>query len=271
MSLSNAYPISAPAAVVDSGTFWFAHTGAVDYQNYGDVTIAPTGSVFINPQGGLVNFSGAAIHNFVTTGTGQIMYANGTQLVPLPVGTDGQFLQLASGVPSWATLASQGPLVSVWSNGTSATFAGSATWTTLGSTGGSTGALWDATVTGGVYDAVFNTGTGEFTVATAGVYEICAGVTFEAGNRGTVGLIPTGRAVREVQVYKSNAPAAVLQFTSRQAEASSSNATHVAVSNCKVSLAAGDVVVLQARHDSPVARGIVSTGRRSFFSISRVR
>lgn len=268
MSLTDAYPISAPAAFVDVGTVWFAHTGAVTYQNVGDVTIAPTGSLFLNPQGGVVNFSGASIYNFVTTGAGQIMYADGSnKVVPLPIGTDGQFLQLSSGVPTWQTLASQGPLVSVWSNGSPATFAASTTWTTLDSTG----AAWDSTVIGGVYDTSYSTGTGVFTAPAAGVYEICASVAYQADNRGTNGLIAGARATRQLQVYRTSAPSGALMLVAKQAEASSTNPTQVDIANCKVSLAANDTVVLQARHDCPVNLGIIGSDRRSFFSVSRVR
>lgn len=51
-------------------------------------------------------FSVDATGNVLTSATaasGDILYHNGTKYVPLAKGSDGQFLKLASGLPSWAT------------------------------------------------------------------------------------------------------------------------------------------------------------------------
>jgi hypothetical protein len=274
MSLSDAYPISAPAAIVDVGTFWFAHTGDAIFQNVGDVRINPTGSVFIHSLSGSVNFSGSTIRNFATTGSGQIIYsADGVTLAPIPIGTDGQFLKVVSGQPVWQTLASQGPLFSAFSTGATTAITGATTWQSL--TGSF--AQWSVSVTGGVTDTSFSTGSGTFTVPASsdGVYEVCAAVGFQADNRGSSTLLVSdadlpGRATRQIRILKNGTD--VLAANARQAEASATNPTQVDISNCKVALTSGDTVVVQVRHDSPNNLAIISgSARRSFFSVSRVR
>jgi hypothetical protein len=263
---STAYPISAPAAIVDTGDFLFAQTG--------DVLMNPTGSIYLNPLGGgVVNFSGSAIFNFVTTGSNQLMYSDATnQLRPLPTGTQNQVLQVvdANGNFSWQTLPGQGPLMSAFATG-SVTAIPVDTWTVLDSTY----ANWSVSVPGGVSDPTFTTGTGLFAVSATGVYEICAGVAYTGNNRGSGNLTADatlpGRATRQLQIYNTGT-SVVLQQTACQAEANNNNATEVHITNCKVSLIPGDQIVVRARHDSTSALALITGApRRTFFSVSRVR
>lgn len=244
---SNAYPISAPVEFNGTGAIYFNHTGATNH-NLQDT------------------------YNFVSAATGALYYVgSGAQVQGLGIGTNGQVLRVNAGgtAPEWYTLASAGPIFSAFSSAAGATFAGSNTWTTLDDTY----VTWDTTAPG-VDDALnFNPATGEFTVPAGGdgVYELACSVAFTGNNSGTNGLLsdPSGRASRQIQLLRTG-DSAVLSVSARQADASNSNSTQVSIHNCKVALAAGDVVVVQARHDANTSLGILGDKRVSF-SASRVR
>jgi hypothetical protein len=258
---SNAWPISVPAVVLDTGDFVFQHDG--------NVNIIPNGDIIISTGGGMVDFQNGSINNFVTTTKGDLIYADeGGVLARLGLGTNGQFLTVVGDVPGWATLASQGPLFSAFGTGAAATFAASTSWQDLDAGH----ALWDVSVSGGVSDAAFTLSSGVFTANATGVYEICAGMAWTPNNGGNAVTLtsPPGRAARQIRVV-NGAGTTVYSVASVQAEANNLHRTEVKIANCKIALNNGDTIKLQARHDSNTSLGAVGTDRQTYLSVSRVR
>lgn len=258
----NAFPISAPVKIIDVG----------------DVFIEPQGTVNIHPTGGHVSISGdyitfndKTIKDFVTTTAGDIIYgANATDLARLGIGTAGQFLSVVGGLPSWVTLASQGPLGSAISTGDAGTtFAANTAWTTLTSDITS----FDVTSAGGVADDAFHFTGGYFECPATGVYEFCASIVYDANNScggATIIAPPIGTCVRQIRLAATGG-ASVYAAASVQAEPYNGNPTRVSIENCKIALVPNDIVNLDGRHDASVALGVVGASGQSYFSVSRVR
>ena len=240
---SNAYPIDAPVVFQGTGAVYFANTGAIDFDNQ-------------------------TVYDFVTSATGATLYVGaGGALVDLPIGAAGQYLKVNAGAtaPEWTTLASEGPIFSAFSTSSSTAITGSNIWELLNSNYVS----WD--MSSGVTGADFDPLQGEFTVGATGVYEFACSVSFQGNNSATPGLLtddPVGLASRQIALLIDGGTA--VAYATRQAEPSNFNQTQVSIYNAKLSLNAGQIVSVGARHDATTPLTVGSDARTSF-SGSRVR
>lgn len=233
------------------------------------------------------------IQNFVVTTAGDTLYrAAGVNnyLERLPIGTAGQVLTVAGGLPSWASSSSSAFGSGVFTAFVTASVAGiptsragganPGTWFTLNNTY----VTWSTAAPGNDPDAVFTTASGTFTVPVggAGTYSFDAVVTFDAGAGVNAGAglpaapLPSGMAIRQAQIY-SPSLATELATVTRQVAASNNNSTTLTIAVVGVALGVGDTVVVRVRHDragantATIGDPTISIPSQNYFSGRRIR
>ncbi len=243
MSFSE-YPASVPWRFYGNGDVIFGNTGAIQFQS-------------------------KTVNDFVLSATGGLITsADGVALSQLAPGTVGQMLTVgANNVLTWTTLASQGPVCSVFATGDSGAIAASTTWHDVVKAD-----FFSSSATGGVSTAQFDEDSGTFTAPADGVYEVSAIVAFTPNNSGGGVTLtnPSGRASRQMRIV--NFAETVVYATAReQAPPSANNPTVVSITSMKLNLLLNDTVKLQVRHDAQTSLSLLGANRESWFSISRVR
>jgi hypothetical protein len=115
-----------------------------------------------------------------------------------------------------------------------------------------------------------------------GIYYFSALITFDSGTGVTAGVglpaasLPSGTAVRQVQIYNVTTSTPIQTFT-RQVEASNNNSTSCSVTVNAIGLVIGDRVGIRVRHDRTVANtvtigdGALSLPTQSYFSGGKLR
>lgn len=266
-----AYPINAPVDFVNTN-------GTTDTLNFNAD----------GPAANLIN----KIDNFVVTTAGDLLYrASGADnyLERLGIGTAGQVLTVAGGLPAWATPSSAFGK-GVFTAFVTASVAGVPTSRTGGASPGTWFTLsnayvtWSTAAPGNDPDGVFTVASGTFTVPVgqAGTYSFDAVVTFDSGAGVTAGSglpaapLPSGMAVRQAQIY-SPSQATAFSTVTRQVEASGSNCTALSLSVVGVPLADGDTVVIRVRHDRTAANTVtignvaIAIPSQTYFSGRRIK
>ena len=255
------FPINTPTSFVNT-----LPTNEIDFQSGG-------------PAGVVLNKA----LNFVVTTTGDMLYrATGAHnyLERLPIGTVGQFLTSNGATPVWTSFSSSSITFTSY---VSSFVAGIPTSAATGATPGVWYPLnnsyvdWSTSFPGNNADGVFDTVTGLFTAPANGYYSFNCAVTFDsgAGVNGGAGLpasLPSGIAIRQVQLYTSSGGGAILATASRQVEASDFNSTVVTIASEVVLLTAGDTVGINVRHDRSGANTVtvgnpaISLPSQTYFS-----
>lgn len=258
------YPISAPV------TF--------DNTNNGD-------ELDFNAQSGVASQN--VIKDFVTTTAGDLLYRKDgadNYLERLAIGTEGQLLTVALGLPAWKDDASVGTQAVFHAQVTSSVVA-----FPTSKTGGAAVDVWNSMTNSYVTwnavvdpDNVFSVANGTFTAPATGIYSLSAQVTVDSGagtNTGvgmgaSVGGGPSGKAARQIRLYNSTT-ATVIGISTTQAAGSNDNQAVVALSVANVDLNSGDEVVLQFRHDhstnTTIKIGATSQPTQTYFSGKRVK
>lgn len=261
------YPINAPINLVNTN-------GGTDTINF-------------NADGPATNLENK-IQNFVVTTAGDLLYRDGganNYLERLGIGTAGQVLTVVAGLPSWQTSTGTQDVFTAFITasiaGIPTSRAGGAspgTWFNLNNTY----VTWSTAAPGTDPDAVFTPATGFFTVPATGTYQLSALITFDSGTGVNAGSglpaapLPSGTAVRQVQIYDVTS-STVLATVTRQVEGSNTNCTAVSVSTEQVTLTAADTIVVRVRHDRSAANTVaigevaVVLPSQNYFSGRRVK
>lgn len=234
------YPINAPITFVNTNP-----TNELDFQSGG-------------PASGILNKA----LNFVVTTRGDILYrAAGANnyLERLPIGTLDQVLTSNGSIPYWANPSSG--TSTIFTSYVVSSVTGIPTSAASGATPGvwyplnNTYVTWSTAFPGNDPDSTFNILSGLFTAPEAGYYSFDAAVTFDSGTGVNAGSglpaapLPSGKAVRQVQLWTSSGGGTVLSTTTRQVEGFNFNSTSINIASEGVLLALGDTVGIMVRHD----------------------
>lgn len=240
------YPINAPINMVNTN-------GGTDEINF-------------NADGPITNLENKIL-NFVTTTAGDLVYraAGGNNyLERLGIGTNGQVLTVSGGLPVWSTASGS---QSVFTAFVTASIAGIPTSRSGGASPGTwfnlnnTYVTWSDAAPGTDPDGVFTPATGLFTVPSTGTYQLSALITFDSGTGVNAGSglpaapLPSGQAVRQVQIYNVTTATPLATFT-KQVEGSNNNCTAVSIATEQVTLTAADTIVVRVRHDRNAANTV---------------
>lgn len=257
------YPINTPVTFVNTNP-----TNEINFQSGG-------------PASGVLNKA----LNFVVTTGGDILYrATGPNnyLERLAIGSVGQFLISDGTKPVWSTTPASSSLftsyvvASVTGIPTSRV---TGTWYPLDNTY----VTWSTVFPGNNPDGVFDIPSGLFTAPDPGYYSFDVAITFDSGTGVNAGSglpalpLPSGRAIRQVQVFTSSGGGTILATVTRQVEGSNSNCTTVIIAAEGVLLAMGDTVGIQVRHDRNAANTVtigdptISLPSQTYFSGKRIR
>jgi hypothetical protein len=242
-----AYPINAPIDFVNTNV-----NDVLDFQSDG-------------PAAGVLN----KVNNFVTTTAGDIVYraAGGNNYIErLPIGSSGQILTVAGGLPSWSSAPGT---TSSFTARVTASVAGIPTSRNGGANSGvwfnldNTYVTWSTAAPGYDPSAVFTVAGGLFTAPSAGTYDFSALVSFDSGIGVTAGSglpaapLPSGRAIRQVQLYSPTLGGGTIIATGvEQVKGSNQNITEVAIPRVGVVLGAGDTLLIRVRHDRNAANTV---------------
>lgn len=264
------YPIAAP----------------VDFTN-----ASPTDTINFNADVGTNK-----IQNFVVNTAGDMLYrpiGASNYLDRLPIGADGTFLSAVAGVPAWVASPSTGGQ-DVFSARISGSLAGIPTSRVGGANPGTWFGLYGNTAPGpfvtwaemvdpdNVFESLPGANYGTFQAPTTGIYYFSALITFDSGAGVTAGAglpaasLPSGMAVRQVQIYNVTTSTPIQTFT-RQVEASNSNATVCPITVDAVGLVVGDRVGIRVRHDRTavntvtIGNGALVLPSQSYFSGCKLR
>lgn len=265
--MSAFYPINAPLSIVNSN-------GGTDTINF-------------NADGPAVNLQNK-VQNFVTTTAGDILYRDGganNYLERLPIGSAGQVLTVAGGLPSWTTGAGTQAVFTAF---VTASIAGIPTSRAGGASPGTwfnlnnTYVTWSTAAPGTDTDVVFTPATGFFTVPATGVYQLSTLITFDSGANVGAGAglpaapLPSGTACRQVQIFNVTT-ATPLATNAVQNSGSNLNCTSVSLATEQVTLTAGDTIVVRVRHDRGAANTVtvgnvaIVLPSQNYFSGRRVK
>jgi len=199
--------------------------------------------------------------NFVVTTGGDILYrASGPNnyLERLPIGTVGQILTSDGSKPVWGTTTASSSLFMSY---VTASVTGIPSSATTGAIPGgwyplnNTYVTWSTSFPGNNPDGVFDVLSGLFTAPDTGYYSFEAVITFDSGvgvNAGA-GLpplsLPSGKAVRQAQIWTSSGGGTALATITKQVEGFNFNSTTINISSVGSLLNTGDTVGIMVRHD----------------------
>lgn len=123
----------------------------------------------------------------------------------------------------------------------------------------------------------FTPGTGVFSVPSTGIYALSCNIAFEGNNSGNGGGGITGRrAVRQARI-RNTTTGATMAFGEQQARPVNLDPTQINMVVAAISVTAGDVLVVQVRHDARVnlalsvnEDGTPTQGPATYFSATRI-